>query len=82
MARRKRPLLALHNHLRTIALLDNREKPLYAKRFRFKFIYHPGKIVKHARRQILRIAHQLAKEVQWIKTAWAATRGPALARAG
>lgn len=74
--------LIAHNHLRTIALLDNREHPLYAKRFRFKFIYHPGKIVRHARRQILKITERLGKEVERMKTAWAETRPTALAFAG
>lgn len=77
-------LLALvaHNHLRTIALIDNREHPLYAKRLRFKFIYHPGKIVRHARRQILKISQQLRREVQLMLTGWAETRQTALARGG
>jgi hypothetical protein len=74
--------LIAHNHLRTIALLDNREHPLYAKRFRFKFIYHPGKIVRHARKQILKITQRLGREVQRMKTAWAETRPTALACAG
>jgi len=55
--------LIAHNHLRTIALLDNPEQPLYAKRLRFKFIYFPGRIVRHARRQILKMAKAKWKEV-------------------
>ena len=65
--------LIAHNHLRTIALLDNREHPLYAKRLRFKFIYHPGKIITHARKTILKISEQFFKEVQSMLMAWAAT---------
>ena len=71
--------LIAHNHLRTIALLDNREHPLYAKRLRFKFIYFPGKIVRHARRQILKFTQSHWKEVLVMTTAWAETRPTALA---
>jgi hypothetical protein len=75
--------LIAHNHLRTIALLDNREHPLYAKRLRFKLIYQPGKIVSHARRKIIKFAKKVGEEVQAMFTAWAATRmESALARAG
>ena len=77
-------LLALiaHNHLRTIALIDNREHPLYAKRLRFKLIYFPGKIVRHARRRVLKFSKIRWKEVQSMLTGWAETRQTALAMAG
>lgn len=74
--------LIAHNHLRTVALLDNRERPLYAKRLRFKYIFHPGRIVTHARRQILKLATRVMKEIQAMNTAWTATRQPVLARGG
>lgn len=74
--------LIAHNHLRTIALLDNREHPLYAKRLRFKLIYFPGKLVRHARRRIVKFAQDRWKEVQRMKTAWAETRPTALALTG
>jgi hypothetical protein len=74
--------LIAHNHLRTIALLDNREHPLYAKRLRFKIIYQPGKIVSHARRKIIKFAKSIGREVQAMLTAWAGTRESALALSG
>lgn len=74
--------LIAHNHLRTVALIDNREQPLYAKRLRFKFIFHPGRIVSHARRQVLKLINRVTKEVDQMTIAWAATRESALARAG
>jgi hypothetical protein len=74
--------LIAHNHLRTIAWLDNREHPLYAKRLRFKLIYQPGKIVTHARRKITKFSKAVWKEVQSMLRAWAATREPALAGVG
>lgn len=74
--------LIAHNHLRTVALLDNREHPLYAKRLRFKYIFHPGRIITHARRQILKLATRVMKEAQAMMRAWAATRESALARGG
>jgi len=74
--------LIAHNHLRTVALLDNRERPLYAKRLRFKFIFHPGRIVTHARSQILKLATRVKKEIDAMVIAWAGTRTTALARGG
>jgi hypothetical protein len=74
--------LIAHNHLRTVALLDNREHPLYAKRLRFKYIFQPGRIITHARRQILKLATRVIKEAQAMSTAWTATREPVLARGG
>lgn len=74
--------LIAHNHLRVIALLDNRENPLFAKRLRFKLIYHPGKIIHHSRKVIGKLSTTLMKEVKAMITAWAATRETALARAG
>lgn len=74
--------LIAHNHLRTIALLDNRKNPLYAKRLRFKIIYQPGKVVFHSRKHIVKFSQTVFKEVQRMLTAWAATRESALARAG
>lgn len=71
--------LIAHNHLRTVALIDNKERPLYAKRLRFKFIFHPGRIVTHARRQILKLATRVKQEVDAMVTAWAGTRPTALA---
>jgi hypothetical protein len=74
--------LIAHNHLRTVALLDNREHPLYTKRLRFKYIFHPGRIVTHARRQILKLATRVMKEAEDMMRAWTATREPVLARGG
>ena len=71
--------LIAHNHLRTIARIDNPKKPHYAKRLRFKYIFHPGKIVKHARSQILKWAYHIKKQLDAMIQAWAATRKSALA---
>jgi hypothetical protein len=74
--------LIAHNHLRTVALLDNREHPLYAKRLRFKYIFHPGRIVTHARRQILKLATRVMKETNAMISAWTGTHTTVLARGG
>lgn len=75
--------LIAHNHLRTIALLDNRENPLYAKRLRFKLINQPGKIISHSRKIIGKFSIALMKEVKATITAWTATRTTVfLTRAG
>jgi hypothetical protein len=77
-------LLAMvaHNILRTIALLDSRREPLFAKKLRRKFIHIPGRLVRTSSRDWIRIPENYRKEVERIKTAWAATRTTALARAG
>lgn len=77
-------LLAMvaHNLLRTIALLDSRRQPLFAKRLRRKFVHIPGRLIRTSSRRWIRIPDSYRKEVEKISTAWAATRQSALARAG
>jgi hypothetical protein len=77
-------LLAMvaHNLLRTIALLDNRKHPLFAKKLRRKYIHIPGKLIYSSGRRWIKIPELYRKEVERMITAWAATRTTALARAG
>jgi hypothetical protein len=50
-------LLALvaHNFLRTIAIIDKPDKPHYSKKLRRKFVFVPGRLVKHARQLIMKV---------------------------
>lgn len=68
-----------YNFLRLIARLDSPNKPHFAKKIRHKFIYIPGKFVKHARQFFLKIPVQFKKEVEHLKTGWAGNLQAALA---
>ena len=66
-------LLALvaHNFLRTIAIIDKPDKPHYSKKLRRKFVWLPGRLVKHARQLVMRIPTRYFKEVTRLQQAWA-----------
>ncbi len=65
-------LLAMvaHNLLRWVALLMKPDKPLFSKKLRKRFIFYPGKIVKHARQVYLRIIERGYEEVMRLREAW------------
>lgn len=63
-------VLIAHNLLRWVALIDSPTKPLYAKKLRRKFIFHPGKLVKHARTLTLKVSKQFKQEVDRLTEAW------------
>lgn len=69
--------LIAHNFLRTIALLDRPDKPHYSKKLRRKFIYLPGKLIRHARQLIMKIPKRFEQEVmlirQWTRAATSTT---------
>lgn len=44
-----------HNMIRWIALMDNPDKPHYAKKIRNKYVFIAGKVVAHARTLTLRV---------------------------
>lgn len=73
--------LIAHNFLRTIARLHRPDKPHYAKKLRRRFIFIPGKLIKHARQLVMKIPRRFQKEVALIRE-WtrAATSLSALAR--
>jgi len=72
--------LIAHNFLRTIARLHRPDKPHYSKKLRRRFIFLPGKLVKHARQLVMKIPRRFQKEVLLIRE-WtrAATLSTALA---
>ena len=85
MANHAYGLMALiaHNFLRAIALMHRPDRPHYSKKLRRKFIYLPGKLVRHARQLIMKIPKRFMKEVMLIRQ-WtrAATSPTALAGSG
>jgi len=74
--------LVAHNLLRTIALLHNRKRPLFAKALRRKFVHIPGRLVNSSSRWWIRIPAYYRKEVEDVVRGWAETLQSALARAG
>ena len=71
--------MVAYNFLRIIARLDQPDKPHYAKKLREKYIYIPGKVVKHARQIFLRIPERFKKEVELMTKGWAGKLEAALA---
>lgn len=59
--------MVAHNILRWVALVQRPDKPHYSKKIRRRFIYIPGRIIKHARQLILRIPVRFYKEVLMLK---------------
>jgi Transposase DDE domain group 1 len=56
-----------HNILRWVALVQKPDKPHFSKKIRRRYIYIPGKIIKHARQLILKIPVRFFEEVQRLK---------------
>jgi hypothetical protein len=71
--------LIAYNFLRTIARIDEPDKPHYAKKLRHQFICIPGKLLERSRQLIMRIPHAYKKEVQQMTTGWAGILEAALA---
>jgi Transposase DDE domain group 1 len=71
--------MVAYNFLRTIARLDNPDKPHYAKKLREKYLYIPARVTKHARQFFLKIPKTFRKEVDAMLSGWAGTLEAALA---
>lgn len=71
--------MVAYNFMRIIARLDRPDKPHYAKKLREKYLYVPGKVVKHARQMFLRIPQVFRKEVELMTSRWAGQLEAALA---
>ena len=70
--------LIAHNFLRFMALMDNREKPQFAKALRNRFICIPGKIIYGQSKVKLKIPQPFFKEVHSMLERWAANSDPPL----
>jgi hypothetical protein len=68
-------LLALvaANFLRCLQVLQNPDKPSYAKKLRHKLIAIPGKLISHSGKAIMKIPITHFKERETMITAWQAT---------
>lgn len=64
-------LLAMvaHNILRWAAIHENPSRPRFAKGFRRKFVYIPGKLVSHARMLVLKVSAKAIEEVNRLRQA-------------
>lgn len=71
--------LIAYNFLRTIARIDEPNKPHFAKKLRQDFMYIPGKLLERSRQLIMRIPRAYEREVMLMRTGWAGTLEAALA---
>jgi hypothetical protein len=65
-----------HNLLRWIALIESPDKPHYSKKLRRRYVFHPGRVVKHARTVVLKVMRPFYEEVQKMREACTATPIP------
>ena len=61
--------MVAHNILRWAAIHENPSRPRFAKGFRRKFIYIPGKLVSHARLLVLKVSQKYFEEVNRLRQA-------------
>jgi hypothetical protein len=59
--------MVAHNILRWVAIVERPDKPHFSKKIRRRYIYVPGKIIKHARQLILKIPTRFYEEVQRLR---------------
>jgi hypothetical protein len=71
--------MTAYNFLRLLARLDSPDKPHFAKKLREKYLYIPGKFVKHARQVFMKIPEYFRKEVERMQNRWAGQLQAALA---
>lgn len=62
-----------HNFLRLISLMNNPDKPQFAKALRNRFLHIPGRIVYGQNKVKLKIPQPYFKEVMLMRERWAAT---------
>jgi DDE family transposase len=59
--------MVAHNILRWVAIVEKPDKPHFSKKIRRRYIYIPGKIIKHARQLILKVPTKFFEEVNRLK---------------
>ena len=62
--------LLVHNFIRTIAILDNPNSPHYSKKIRIKYIFIPCRVIRTARKWIIKIPNRNKKEVDRLTHVW------------
>ncbi len=60
--------MVAHNILRWVALVQKPDKPHFSKKIRRRYVYIPGKIIKHARQLVLKIPVRFYEEVVRLKS--------------
>lgn len=72
-------LLAMvaHNILRWCAIITKPHRPHFSKKLRRRFIYIPGKLIKHARTLCVKIPERFFKEVNRLRQGWQLPLHPA-----
>lgn len=58
-----------HNILRWLAVMERPDKPHFSKKLRRRFLYIPGRLVKHARQIYLKIPKRFFKEAESMRAA-------------
>lgn len=59
--------MVAHNILRWVALVQKPDKPHFSKKIRRRYIYIPGKIIKHARQLILKVPTRFYEKVKRLR---------------
>ena len=72
-------LLAMlaHNLLRWVAVIENPDKPHFSKKLRKRFVFIPAKVIRHARKVIMRVPLHFFKEVNRLREALRLSLHPA-----
>ena len=70
--------MVAHNILRWVAITQRPDKPHYSKKIRRRFIFIPGKVIRHARQLVLKIPVRYYEKVMRLRQAWQLQLRPAL----
>jgi hypothetical protein len=62
--------LVAHNFHRGLSWVDDPRNPKFSKRFRRKYVFIPGKLIRHARSLTMRIPQRFLEEVKRLRKAW------------
>jgi len=60
-------VMVAHNILRWVAIVERPHKPHFSKKLRRRYIYIPGRVIKHARQLVLKIPVRYYEEVMRLK---------------
>lgn len=65
-------LLALvaHNFHRGLSWIDDPKSPKFSKRFRRKYVFIPGKLIRHARQLVMKVPARFLEGVKRLREAW------------
>lgn len=69
--------MVAQNLLRWAALLIDPHHPKFSKKFRRQFLFSPAKLVRHARKMVLKVSRPFYLEVTRLRQAWQSSLRPA-----